>query len=189
LGASEGQACLYQRAHAGARAATAAQDHLCSPLVELPKAAAGALHEAALEAALRAEGIPFVSEADLRQDGFARTPVRPRHARFAAARTFASCDAARSQDVRLDVPIAVRGRVVFWIDSKASFGDPHVHAEKGMPQFQAYVNRYGPGLVLYWFGYVAELDTHPQVALSATFPPSKDIERLPGAPVGRCNDS
>jgi len=60
---------------------TALQDHLCSPLVELPKAAAGAAYEARLEAALRSEGIPFASEADLRQDGMARTPARaPRHA-------------------------------------------------------------------------------------------------------------
>ena len=84
------------------------------------------------------------------------------------------------QDVRLEVPIAVRGRVVFWIDRKASFADPLVHAEKGLPQFQAYVNRYGPGLVIYWMGYVAELDTHPQVALASSFPSSADINRLPG---------
>ena len=32
--------------------------------------------------------------------------------------------------MRLEVPIAVRGRVVHWIDSKASFADPIVHREK-----------------------------------------------------------
>jgi hypothetical protein len=37
---------------------------------------------------------------------------------------------ALPQDVRLEAPIAVRGRVVHWIDSKASFADPLVHREK-----------------------------------------------------------
>ena len=33
--------------------------------------------------------------------------------------------------MKLELPIAVRGRVVNWIDSKASFCDPIVHYEKG----------------------------------------------------------
>jgi hypothetical protein len=44
--------------------------------VEALKAAAGAEYEGVLEAALTAIGVPFASEADLRADGFARTPVR-----------------------------------------------------------------------------------------------------------------
>ena len=125
----------------------------------MQKAAVGAAYEARLEAELSGAGIAFASEAALRLDGFARTP-----------------------DVRLEVPVAVRGRVVYWIDSKASFADPGVHAEKGLPQFQAYVNRYGPGLVIYWMGYVAELDTHPQVQLASAFPSPEDIRRLASMP-------
>jgi len=78
------------------------------------------------------------------------------------------------------VPIAVRGRVVHWIDSKASFADPAVHRDKGLPQFQAYVNRYGPGLVIYWLGFPEELaGAHPEVALADAFPAAGDIQRLP----------
>jgi CDAN1-interacting nuclease 1 len=125
----------------------------------MQKAAVGAAYEAKLEAELSSAGIAFASEAALRLDGFARTP-----------------------DVRLEVPVAVRGRVVYWIDSKASFADPGVHAEKGLPQFQAYVNRYGPGLVIYWMGYVAELDTHPQVQLASAFPSPAEIRQLASFP-------
>ena len=46
--------------------------------MESLKAAAGAAYEAKLEAALSQAGIAFASEADLRADGFARTPVRPK---------------------------------------------------------------------------------------------------------------
>ncbi len=55
------------------------QDHVCSPLVESLKAAAGAEYEGVLEARLSAAGVPFATEADLRAGGFARTPVRSRH--------------------------------------------------------------------------------------------------------------
>ena len=101
----------------------------------------------------------------------------------------------------------MRGRIVHWIDSKASFADPIVHREKartrhrltlcpaaerlfvlcdvqGLPQFQAYVNRYGPGLVIYWLGYPEELgSSHPDVALADAFPDEADIQRLPALPL------
>ncbi len=134
---------------------------MCSPLVESLKAAAGAEYETLLASHLAALGVPFATEADLRAGGFARTP-----------------------DVRLEAPIAVRGRIVHWIDSKASFGDPEVHQTKGLPQFQAYVNRYGPGLVIYWLGFVEELaGAHPDVALADAFPDAADITRLPALPL------
>ena len=52
-----------------------------------------------------------------------------------------------------------------------------------MPQFQAYVNRYGPGLVIYWLGFVDELaGSHPDVLLADAFPDAADIQRLPVLP-------
>jgi hypothetical protein len=199
------------------------QDHVCSPLVEALKAAAGAEYEGVLEARLAAIGVPFATEADLRAGGFARTPVR-RSLAFSQTQMLVlmlvCSHACRCQDVRLEAPIAVRGRVVHWIDSKASFADPLVHREKartqtmphiahmractyalpriplltlltwhwrcaqGVPQFQAYVNRYGPGLVIYWLGFVDELAAaQPDVALADAFPDEADIQRLPALPL------
>jgi CDAN1-interacting nuclease 1 len=44
-------------------------------------------------------------------------------------------------------------KVICWIDSKALFGDENTHQTSVLPQAQSYVHRFGPGLVLYWFGH------------------------------------
>jgi hypothetical protein len=44
-------------------------------------------------------------------------------------------------------------KVICWIDSKALFGDENTHRTSVLPQAQSYVHRFGPGLVLYWFGH------------------------------------
>mmetsp|Transcript_15038 Transcript_15038/g.27077 ORF Transcript_15038/g.27077 Transcript_15038/m.27077 type:complete len:125 (-) Transcript_15038:193-567(-) len=75
----------------------------------------------------------------------------------------------KTPDVRLLVPISVENRVVSWIDSKASFGDPISHT-KNTAQMQQYVDRYGPGMVIYWFGYVSDLETNDDVYITDRFP-------------------
>jgi hypothetical protein len=44
-------------------------------------------------------------------------------------------------------------KVICWIDSKALFGDVYTHNTSVLPQAESYVHRFGPGLVLYWFGH------------------------------------
>lgn len=132
-----------------------AWDHQASPAVDALRHNAGKEYEDLLEELLAAEGIPFITEKDLRADRHARTP-----------------------DIKLEVPIAVKGRIVNWIDSKASFSDPLVHVEKGVEQFQGYVNRFGPGMVIYWHGIIDELNTDPNVLLVDAFPNASDIVKL-----------
>ena len=44
-------------------------------------------------------------------------------------------------------------RVVNWIDSKALFGDTETHNKDIIAQGESYLHRFGPGMILYWFGH------------------------------------
>lgn len=79
-------------------------DAVCGPASDLARQTAGREHETKLYDALSAAGIAYWSEDALRSRGFFKTP-----------------------DARLQVPIAVNGRIVCWIDSKATFGDARTH--------------------------------------------------------------
>ena len=47
-------------------------------------------------------------------------------------------------------------------------------------QFTKYVNRYGPGMVVYWFGFVDELqEEENSLILVDSFPSTEDIVQLP----------
>lgn len=131
-------------------------DQVASPRVEMIRRVTGLEYEFMLRGRLQKLEIPFQSEEALRAAGFSKTP-----------------------DVKLEVPIGVCGRIVNWIDSKASFGDEYNHRVQGIQQFQRYVNRFGPGLVIYWFGFVDELNDHPDVLLLDHFPNDDEIYCLP----------
>ena len=136
-----------------------AWDHVASPAVDASRHSAGREYEDLLEEKLNAMGVPFVSEGSLRAEGHAKTP-----------------------DVKLELPIAVRGRVVNWIDSKASFCDPIVHYEWGAEQFQGYVDRFGPGMVVYWLGVVDEIaeesELRGDVLVVDDFPDESEVTKL-----------
>lgn len=135
-------------------------DNATSPYIEMIRRVTGIEYEAYLCRQLQELGIPFQTENALRAAGFSKTP-----------------------DVKLEVPIGVKGRVVNWIDSKASFGDEYSHKNQAEQQFQRYVNRFGPGMVIYWFGFVDELNNHTDVLLLDSFPSKNEIYCLPSLSV------
>ncbi|XP_036398178.1 CDAN1-interacting nuclease 1 [Megalops cyprinoides] len=105
------------------------------PLVDCIKHAIGQEHEILLRDKLQERNLSFLDENQLRAKGYDKTP-----------------------DIILEVPIAVEGHIVHWIESKASFGDECSHRTYLNEQFWSYWNRFGPGLVIYWHGFIEELD-------------------------------
>ena len=125
-----------------------------SPSSDVLRQNIGLEYEYVLQRKLAACKIAFESEDQMRVEGRSKTP-----------------------DVRLVVPVATRGpagrhRIVNWIDSKAMFGDPYTHHEN-MKQLQGYVNRYGPGMVIYWFDFVPSLnEDDPDILVCRDLPTS-----------------
>ena len=128
-----------------------------SPLVEKLRHTIGVEYEYRLQARLRNLRIPFLTEADMAARGYPKTP-----------------------DIKFEVPILIENRfVINWIESKASFGDPETLANALRDQFTAYSNRYGPGLVIYWFGHVKpDAEVENGVLIRAELPPSSSIQVL-----------
>lgn len=133
-----------------------------SPFSDIARQITGLEFETLLAKKLTECGVPFWTEKELRDQGFYKTP-----------------------DVRLQIPIAVldqsssKFRTVTWIDSKATFGDDRTHTQQLEQQYRTYVNRYGPGLVIYWFGYIEDLNTDVDVLLLDEFPDLNSIRTLP----------
>ncbi|KAL4717934.1 hypothetical protein ACJJTC_001352 [Scirpophaga incertulas] len=116
----------------------------------------GLEYELRLERELRLMNITFSDENILRSRGYDKTP-----------------------DYKLDVPIAVDGFIVNWVESKALFGDDENHSGYLKEQLLCYYNRFGPGLVIYWFGYLETLNSTPEVnnmfILRTSFPDKSSI--------------
>ncbi|XP_063539332.1 CDAN1-interacting nuclease 1 [Cydia strobilella] len=131
-------------------------DNQYGPYADVIKQSIGLEYELRLEKELRLMNITFSDENVLRSRGYDKTP-----------------------DFKLDVPIAVDGFIVHWVESKALFGDEENHSGYLKDQLMAYWNRFGPGLVIYWFGYLETLDSTPEVnkmfILRTKFPKKESI--------------
>ncbi|KAK8724950.1 hypothetical protein OTU49_011000 [Cherax quadricarinatus] len=125
------------------------EDEVYGPFADSIKHSIGYEYEFFLRRELEKLNISYQNEDDLRLRGYDKTP-----------------------DIKLDIPIAVDGKVVNWIESKASFGDEESHRTYLKDQFWSYWNRFGPGLVIYWFGFIEELDEYRDkgIMLRDSFP-------------------
>ncbi|MFP4171154.1 MAG: C15orf41 family protein [Methanomassiliicoccales archaeon] len=60
----------------------------------------------------------------------------------------------KTPDCLFEEPVELNGWSINWIESKASFGD-NVEIKKNVKkQLLPYVDLFGEGLVVYWFGYI-----------------------------------
>jgi len=65
----------------------------------------------------------------------------------------------KTPDFLLLEPIDWHGDKYNWIESKASFGDEYIHRKNHGKQVSKYVELYGQGILVYWYGYLNVLKT------------------------------
>ncbi|XP_043843827.1 CDAN1-interacting nuclease 1 isoform X3 [Dromiciops gliroides] len=125
------------------------------PLVGCIKHAIGHEHEVLLRDLLLERNLSFLDEDQLRAKGYDKTP-----------------DFILEVPVVMLCPLALEGHIIHWIESKASFGDECSHQAYLHDQFWSYWNRFGPGLVIYWYGFIEELDCNRErgILLKDCFP-------------------
>lgn len=110
-------------------------DNLYGPIADAVGLSIGREYELKLQNYLTERKLAYIDEEHLRSRGYDKTP-----------------------DVKLEVPIAVNGFVINWIESKARFGNMEIHQKYIKEQFLSYWNRFGPGLVIYWHGFLDNLN-------------------------------
>ena len=114
-----------------------ALDEDYGPVIDAIKNVSGNEYEIKMERILREKGIQFIKESELREKGYDKTP-----------------------DFKFESPVYLKssGKIISWVDSKATFGDEISHAEYYETQYKFYLNRFGSGLVIYWLGYVKDIE-------------------------------
>lgn len=63
----------------------------------------------------------------------------------------------KTPDALFMKPMMVAGKKTAWIESKANFGDVVEIKRNLKKQLLPYVKLFGPGIVVYWYGYVSDL--------------------------------
>ena len=91
----------------------------------------GVMAETEIAEWLTEMGADYLRENDLRELGMKKTP-----------------------DFKLKKPLIYRGEELQWVESKASFGDLGKLKEDFRNQLRPYLKMYGPGMVIYWYGFI-----------------------------------
>ncbi|KAG4075344.1 hypothetical protein HA402_003135 [Bradysia odoriphaga] len=129
------------------------------PIPDAIRQSIGEEYEHKLKLLAKDAGLHFFDEDDLRRIGFDKTP-----------------------DLKLAVPCLYKGTVIHWIESKASFGDMESHKKYVRDQLISYGNRFGAGIVIYWFGFLDQIldykDNGNNIHILDNFPNKSDLVLL-----------
>ena len=106
---------------------------------------------------LDGQGITYRTENDLRGTEFTKTP-----------------------DALLDEPVMYKGHKIYWVESKASFGDNTEFRFNSRKQLVPYTKLFGPGLVVYWVGCLDDLECPEDVYVSDISVMKVDLEKIDG---------
>ena len=84
----------------------------------------------------------------------------------------------KTPDALLDEPMMFEGKKIYWIESKASFGDNTEFKYNSRKQLIPYTNIFGPGVVVYWVGKLDDLECPPDVYVQDISILEKSLERI-----------
>ncbi|WP_367344378.1 TPD domain-containing protein [Methanomethylovorans sp.] len=116
------------------------KDHFFSPHAHNIQLEKGKLGEEVIFRWLKAHKIDFLTEDQLREKNMTKTP-----------------------DFLLSEPIMIDGKKIFWIESKAMFGDEKEHKHYTKKQFSHYEQMSGHGLIVYWYGFLDTLESNGHI--------------------------
>jgi hypothetical protein len=87
-------------------------------------------------------------------EGIIKEWLQKRNADFMTEKEALRTGNTKTPDFILKDLLTLEGKRIFWIDSKASFGDEVEHKRYNKKQFEKYFRLFGSGMVVYWYGFV-----------------------------------
>ena len=84
----------------------------------------------------------------------------------------------KTPDALLDEPMLYDGKKIFWVESKASFGDNTEFKYNCRKQLIPYTQIFGPGVVVYWTGCLDDLECPEGVDVIDISILEKRLERI-----------
>ena len=84
----------------------------------------------------------------------------------------------KTPDALLDEPMMFEGKKIYWVESKASFGDNTEFRYNSRRQLEPYTRIFGPGVVVYWVGKLDDLECPPDVYVQDISILEKRLERI-----------
>jgi len=84
----------------------------------------------------------------------------------------------KTPDALLDEPMMFEGKKIYWVESKASFGDNTEFRYNSRRQLEPYTQIFGPGVVVYWVGKLDDLECPPDVYVQDISILEKKLERI-----------
>lgn len=131
------------------------KDLVYSPNANERQKERGIWGETLLQNWLDEQGITYKTENDLRGGEGQKTP-----------------------DCLLDEPMLYDGHKIYWIESKASFGDNVEFRFNSRKQLCPYTKLFGPGLVIYWTGCLNDMECPEDVYISDMSVLDKKLEKI-----------
>lgn len=71
----------------------------------------------------------------------------------------------KTPDFLLRSPLSIMGHEMKWIESKASFGSPNEIKRNYKKQLKPYLDLFGQGAVVYWYGFVDDVDVNKDILM------------------------